>query len=371
MPQSNQLLINLSFVFAQPTGIATYATNLIPHLNKLAPTLLIADQATSWFPQTASYPRYPIPANLSPAQGSKGHLRRLLWTQFPVPQIYQKLKAKLFFSPVPEAPLYSKCRSLVMVHDVIPLRFPNRFSPLTPYYRYYIPQVLAQAKHVICNSHATAKDITQFFAIPAAKITPIHLAYDSKHFQPPSPSSKDRVDTPYFIYIGRHDPHKNLQRLVSAFAKMPNCRDYELWLAGATDSRYTPQLQQQAADLGIAEQLKILEYVSYAQLPQLLQQATAMVFPSLWEGFGIPILEAMACGTPVITSNISSLPEVAGDAAILVNPYRVEEITAAMHQVASDSKMRSQLREAGLKRASEFSWLKTGQETADVLGFYL
>lgn len=372
---TTNLLVNLSFLFAQPTGIATYAINLVPHFQALKPTLLIAPDAAQFVPQAFDYPHHHIPGNLSPAQGSLGHLRRLAWTQFQVPKIYHQLGAQLFFSPVPEAPLYSKCRSIVMVHDVIPLRFPNRFSPLTPYYRYYIPQVLTQAEHIICNSQATARDITDFFGISAAKITPIYLAYDARHFRDQKREEKGKKgyhsSNPYFIYLGRHDPYKNLHRLLEAFANIPNCHDYQLWLAGSSDERYTPKLQSQAEELGIGEQVKFLDYVAYEDLPLILAQATALVLPSLWEGFGIPILEAMACGTPVITSNLSSLPEVAGDAAILVDPYQVAEITQAMHAVVTDSQLHFKLSQASLERARQFSWEKTGKVTAQLLASYL
>ncbi|MBD2083705.1 glycosyltransferase family 1 protein [Coleofasciculus sp. FACHB-542] len=353
------LLVNLSFIFSQPTGISTYAINLFPHLQPLEPTLLTAQN----FP---NYRCYPVPSDLTPAQGSKGHFRRLLWTQRQLPEIYKKLNSSLIFSPVPEAPLYAGCRSVVMVHDLIPLRFPKRFSPLTPYFRYYIPQVLAQAEHIICNSSSTAQDIIDFFHIPEYKITPIHLAYDVNHFR-----FLNIPRSSYFLYIGRQDPYKNIARLINAFATLPSCRDNELWIAGSGDKRYTPVLMAQVEQLGIKNQVKFLDYVSYEELPTLINQAIALVFPSLWEGFGLPVLEAMACGTPVITSNLSSLPEVAGDAALLVNPYNVGEIAEAMQAVVTDSGWRSRLRQASLARASQFSWTKTGQATAQVLQRYL
>ncbi|MBH8572613.1 glycosyltransferase family 4 protein [Nostocaceae cyanobacterium CENA369] len=358
MPALSKLIINLSIVFYQPTGISNYAQNIFTYLNFLKPTLLTAQ----------SYPEfncYPVPDNLTPAQGTKGHFNRLVWTQFQLPQIYQKLRSHLLFSPLPEAPLYANCRFVVMSHDLIPLRFPKRFSPLTPYHRYYIPQVLRQAQHIICNSQATANDIIDFYQIPASKITPILLAHDRTHFR--------FLNLPkgnYFLYIGRQDPYKNLQRAIAAFAALPNS-DYELWLAGPSDARYTPVLQKQVEELGITNRVKFLNYVSYSELPKIINRAIALVFPSLWEGFGFPVLEAMACGTPVITSNLSSLPEVTGDVAILIDPYNTAEITAAMQMIAEDFGLRSRLSTQGIARANQFSWEKTGQATAEVLSRYL
>ena len=124
------LLTNLSFLLTKPTGTTTYALNLLPHLQKLEPILLTSQS----FPD---YKCYPTPPNLTSEQGLKGHLRRLLWTQFQLPKIYQNLKSQLLFSPIPEAPLYSNCRFIVTAFDMIPLRFPKRFSPLTTYHKYY------------------------------------------------------------------------------------------------------------------------------------------------------------------------------------------------------------------------------------------
>lgn len=359
MIDSHQLIINLSIIFSQPTGISNYAKNIFPYLTSLNPRLLTSEK----YP---NYNCYSVPNNLTPADGTKGHLNRLLWTQFQLPKIYQKLKSQLLFSPLPEAPLYTNCRFIVMSHDMIPLRFPKRFSPLTPYHLYYVPQVLNQAQHIICNSHATAKDLVDFFHIPSNKITPIPLAYDSSHFQFLNLPTRN-----YFLYIGRQDPYKNLQRLITAFSALPKRNDYELWLAGPYDKRYSPLLEIQTQELGINHLVKFLNYVPYDELPIIINQAIALVFPTLWEGFGLPVLEAMACGTPVITSNISSLPEVAGDGAILINPYHIEEITAAMKMIINDSETRKQLSEKGLKRVNQFSWEKTGLATVEVLKQYL
>lgn len=356
---SNSLLINLSFLIPEPTGISVYANNIYPHLKSLNPTLLVADKIPK-------FNCYSIPNNMTPAQGSKGHLRRLLWTQFKLPQIYRKLRGKLLFSPLTEAPLYAGCRSLVMAHDLIPLRFPRPGSRLTAYCRYYFPQVLRQAEHIICNSQATASDLVDFFNIPAQKITPILLGYDKQQFR-----FLDLPTENYFLYLGRHDIYKNVNKVIAAFAKLPNNSEYQLWLAGPTDDVYTPELKTQVKELGLTNLVKFLDYVPPEELTRLINKAISLVFPSLWEGFGFPVLEAMACGTPVITSNISSLSEVAGDATILVDPNSIQEIAEAMELLGTDALERSRLRKLGLVRAGQFSWEKTGNATAEIIEKYL
>jgi glycosyltransferase involved in cell wall biosynthesis len=204
----------------------------------------------------------------------------------------------------------------------------------------------------------------KYYGISANKITPILLAHDTQNFR-----FLDLPTQNYFIYVGRSDPYKNLGRILSALTQLP--KDYQLWIVGPYDERYIPSLMAQAEELGIADQVKVLDYVPYADLPKLINQAIALLFPSLWEGFGFPVLEAMACGTPVITSNLASMPEVAGDAALLVNPYSVEELASAMQRMVREEGVRSHLRQLGLARASQFSWKQTGSQTAEVLSQFL
>ncbi len=349
----------------KPTGITNYINNILPYFSTLEYHSLLAK---NYYNEGYKNP-YFISEKLSPDNGSKGHFLRLKWTQFQLPNIYYNLNANLLFSPVPEMPLFSQTKAVVMVHDLIPIRFPKKKSPLTPYFRYYIPQVCRQAQHIICNSQATADDIINYFQISANKITPIYLGYNRQFFRVIE-GLKHNNKTPYFVYLGRHDPHKNVSKIISAFAQFKQHKNYQLWLAGPPDDRYTPLLQQQAQELGIATQVKFLDYVSSPDLAIILNQAQALIFPTLWEGFGFPVLEAIACGTPVVTSNVSSLPEVAGEAALLVNPHDTKSISNAMNLIAEDDSLRWQLRELGLKRATNFSWEKTGEETVKVIKKY-
>jgi glycosyltransferase involved in cell wall biosynthesis len=358
----SELSINLSFISSKPTGLSVYANNLLPYLGKLNPTLISA----KYFP---SQPCYSISSELNADRGTKGHFDRLLWTQFQLPQIYRHLGSQLLFSPIPEAPIFTNCRYIITLHDLIPLRFPHSLSPLYHYFRWWLPQVLSQAEHIICNSQATATEAIENFQIPATKITAIPLAYNLDLFN--YDELQQPVDPPYFIYIGRHDPHKNVDRIISAFARLPHRGRYQLWLVGSSDRRHTPILRERVTELGLVTQVKFLEYLPYTELPQAIRQARALIFPSLWEGFGLPVLEAMACGTPVITSNLAALPEVAGNAAILVDPYDEREIASAMKEISTDDLLHNQLRQLGLNRASQFSWSKTGRKTADILAKYI
>jgi glycosyltransferase involved in cell wall biosynthesis len=368
--RNGHLIISLPFLCRnRATGLQTYAVNVLKHLYLDHLTLLLP-QWVDLFPTRSIFP---IPDNMSFDEGIKGHFRRLAWTQFKLPRLYRKLGSSLLFSPMPEAPLAAKCRSVVVVHDTIPLRFSCLNYTIKLYFRYYVPRVLAHSEHVICNSLATARDVCYFYGLPARKITPIPLAYDSSHFRPLETTAIDeeRADETYFLFIGRHDPYKNVGGLISAFASIKDSGKCLLRIVGPPDPRYTPQLQAQAQVLGVADRVEFMGYVDYQDLPALIRNAVALVIPSLWEGFGLPALEAIACGTPVIASNVASLPEIVGDAAILVNPNDQREIAAAMSDLLKNSHQRAALRVAGLTRAKQFSWHYTGKQTSEVLRKFL
>ena len=357
------LLVNLAYLLRQPTGTTNYALNLLPYLSPLQPHYLAA--ATRGL--TAFQP---VPANMTAEYGMKGHLRRLLWTQFRLPSLYRQIavrspSAPLLFSPITEAPLFTNCRCIVMVHDLIPLRFQVSRAQ-TWLHRHYVPRVVNAAEHILCNSEATAQDLTQFYGVKPQKITPILLAHDAQHFRPLELPRKN-----YFLLLGRQAPYKNAAIALQAFAQLPNYHDYELWIAGPDDPRYTPDLKRQGEELGITAKVKFLNYASYDQLPILLNQALALIFPSLWEGFGLPVLEAMACGTPVIASDRASIPEVTGDAALLINPTDAEAIAHHMHHLTRDPDLVRQLSAAGRDRAAQFSWSRTGKATVEVLKHHL
>ncbi|MGD1904616.1 MAG: glycosyltransferase family 4 protein [Leptolyngbyaceae cyanobacterium] len=365
MAKPNTLLVNLSVLSSKPTGISTYAANLAKVLGKDEGTTFLSHEKLDFIQENSQWRQ--VPDSLSTDFGKVGHLKRLLWVQFSLPNIFKALSAKLLFSPLPEAPIYTDIKHIVTVHDLIPLRFSGKkFSPLTNYFKYYVPRVLRNAEHLLADSEATAQDLKSFYGISTSKVTVVPLSYDAANFR-----FLNLPNQNYFVYLGRFDIHKNVERIIEAFFKSNLYRNYKLYLVGSTQSPYLPSLLKYIQHLGLTQSIEFLDYVAYQDLPVILNEALALLQPSLWEGFGLPVLEAMACGTPVITSNISSLPEVAGDAALLVNPYSVAEIADAMKSIISNSELHNELRHKGLKRAQQFSWEKTAQRTMDVLYRYL
>jgi len=203
------------------------------------------------------------------------------------------------------------------------------------------------------------------------RISVIPLGYDADVFSP-IPSGEGRSEQPsprpYLLHVGQAYPHKNLQRLIRAFAQVaPLHPDLKLVLAGKPHPTETPRLRQLILELGLEGRVECRAYVPFATLPELYRGALALVYPSLWEGFGLPVLEAMACGTPVITSLGSGTEEVAEGAALLVDPTDTAGLAQALRDLLENRPLREQLRAQGLQRARRFSWAGTAFETSTLL----
>ncbi len=260
-----------------------------------------------------------------------------------------------FLAPISEDRPY-----VVTIHDM-GLEVLQDSHPIAKrlYTKRLIPRVARRARLIITNSEYSKWEILRYLGIPEDRIRVTPLAA-SPAFKPQTV----RPANPYFLYVGNLEPRKNLGRLIEAFARLPK-KDHQLVIVGNRWYR-GGDAEERARSLGLNGRVKFLGYVPREDLPEVFNGATALVYPSLLEGFGLPVLEAMACGTPVITSNNSALKEIAGDAATLVDPTSVREITEAMANLAEDGKLRKELSRRGLKRASEFSWTTTARLTMDV-----
>jgi glycosyltransferase involved in cell wall biosynthesis len=277
-----------------------------------------------------------------------------------LPKILGKIQPDIrhytnFLAPISEDKPY-----VVTVHDM-GLEVLRDAHPLAKrlYTKRLIPHTARKARLIITNSEYSKWEIVRYLGIPEDRIRVTPLAA-SDEFKPIS----IQPENPYFLYVGNLEPRKNLERLIEAFARMPG-KDYQLVIAG--NRWYQGEAAElKARSLGLNGRVKFLGYVPRSELPALFSGATAFVYPSLLEGFGLPILESMACGTPVITSNNSSMKEIAHDAAILINPADVREMTESLVRLAEDRSLREDLSRRGLNRAAEFSWAKTAQLTLNV-----
>ncbi|MFS6826523.1 glycosyltransferase family 4 protein [Cyanobium sp. ATX-6F1] len=251
-------------------------------------------------------------------------------------------------------------RSIVLAHDLLPLRYPQ-LTPLLAYHLAYVPLVLHRALRVLCNSEATAREVHGRLGVPLRRLVPIRLGFNPGQLRPLGLERQ-----PFFLVLGRHDPHKNLERVLRAFAALAD-REHRLTLVGPHDRRYTPKLQRLALELGIAGRCDWLPWVSDQERLQLLNRCRALVLVSLWEGFGLPALEAMACGAPVIAARAGALAEVVGEAALLVEPRSVPAIAAAMGALIREPALAARLAEAGFARAAHFRWSDTARQVEGLL----
>jgi glycosyltransferase involved in cell wall biosynthesis len=291
----------------------------------------------------------------------------------------------LYHSPYIAMPYWPGIPSLLTVYDLIPVRYPAYSSPRARFLIHWMSRLALRAvRHVIAISEFTRRDFMSEFGLRPDQITAIPLAADPA-FQPQPPeviaAVRARYNLPerFVLYLGSNKPHKNLMRLVAAWQRADGelqITNSRLVIAGAWDTRY-PEAQKQARASATTDpvssfQLPVwLGRVPEADLPALYSAATAFVFPSLYEGFGLPVLEAMACGTPVICSNTSSLPEVTGDfaagsgpsAALLVDPLDTAALADALRLVLTDDGLRAELRHRGLARAARFTWQQTAAKT--------
>jgi glycosyltransferase involved in cell wall biosynthesis len=285
--------------------------------------------------------------------------------QVSVPLRLARLRVDVFHAPHYVVSPLTRCPYVVTIHDCIHLRFPeylpNRFA--LSYARRVMRTAARRAARVLTVSEASKQDIVHYLGVPASKVEVIHNALDERLATLPAAEDVEQVrqrfqlTSPFILYAGNIKPHKNLDRLIEAYAllRRRGFDDVKLLLLGEDVSKYK-NLRRLVHRFQLHQQVRFLGFVPDATLSVLYRLAAVFVFPSLYEGFGLPPLEAMALGAPVITSNVSSLPEVVGDAAILIDPRDPEAIADAMARILSEPELRADLVRRGLARVSAFSW---------------
>jgi len=353
-------------------GIGRYVVNLARSMSQVAPdlnlTLLHDPQAISTRLTLPDLPRIACPVSPFSVQ-----------QQWIVPQHLRRSEASLYHSPYYLMPYWPSVPTALTCYDLIPLIYPEYFTARQRLvYRLTHILALRTARVALSISESTKRDLIRFFHCEPGRIVVTPLAAD-EHFSPQPPevvtAIKRKYSLPenYVLYVGTNKPHKNLVRLVQAWqavnlkshppkgtgGRLPNVK---LVIAGHWDIRYSGA-RQVAEELGLEDSVIFVGPVDDADLPALYSGAELFAFPSQYEGFGLPVLEAMACGTPVICSNVSSLPEVSGEAAILIDPLDIEAIAKAIEHVLIDAALGRDLRENGLAQAARFSWKQTAQAT--------
>ena len=350
---------------AQRTGTENYSLNLVRHLVAL-------DRKNSY----RLYLNRPPSRNL---QSANCELRVMpfprLWTHLRLSLEMMRHPPDLLFVPAHVLPIVHPRASVVTVHDLGYLYFPHAHRPLDRLYLDLSTRHNARAAaHLISDSQATKRDLVERYSVDPAKIAVVYAGYDAAAFRPvrdraaiEAVKARYSIAGEYILSVGTLQPRKNLARLIEAFASLQiaDCK-LQLVIAGKRGWLYK-EIFAQVHQLGLEDEVIFTGYVAGSDLPALLSSASLFVMPSLYEGFGLPVLEAMACGVPIVCSNVSSLPEVAGDAAVLVDPLDVGRMAAAMERVLSDEELRAELRERGFEQVGRFSWEKCARETLAVL----
>ena len=264
----------------------------------------------------------------------------------------------LVHCPTVSTPFFckSKTKLILTVHDLIPLIFPQYHNlRRNIYFRLFLKPALTRADKIIAVSNNTKADLIKYFHLSEAKIKVIHLGVDNK-FKPTINKEiliKYNLPTDYLLFVGTLEPRKNLERLIQAYNSLHITQ--KLVIVGKKGWDYKKLLKH--------KNIQFTDYVEEKDLPAIYSQAKLFIYPSLYEGFGLPVLEAMACGCPTITSNLSSLPEVAGDAALLINPYSVQDIARAINKLLNNSQLRLELSRKGLIQSKKFTWKQCAAQT--------
>ncbi|MCC6143972.1 MAG: glycosyltransferase family 4 protein [Candidatus Hydrogenedentes bacterium] len=291
---------------------------------------------------------------------------RRLWTQRALPGALKADPPDLLFCPSLQAPLRCPCPVIVTVHDLAFLTFKDEFTwQRRTLARLQAWQAARQAAHLIADSEGTKRDLERLLRVNPEKITVAYAGaapqYRSNAFETRAPSPETR---PYILYVGRLQPRKNIGRLVEAFSQVVERHPelpHRLLLAGAEGWLFD-QIYGAVSHASARDRIEFLGFVPEDDLPGLMREADVLALVSLWEGFGLPVVEAMACGTAVLTSNCSSLPEVAGEAALLVDPTDTSAIAAGLERLLLDVPFRRALEAAGPAQAARFSWQATARK---------
>lgn len=348
---------------ARHTGTETYAYQLILALAHLTSAELRLRLYTHQPPEPDPWPRSPfVETRVIPFPR--------LWTHVRLAAEIGRHPPDLLFVPAHVLPLYCPVPAVVTVHDLGYLYHPEAHPFLQRLYLDWSTRRHSRiARHIIADSEATRTDLIKHYQAKPQAVSVVHLGRDPTLKPVPDPTpvkARYHIQGDYLLYIGTLQPRKNLIRLLAAFQRVSQNYAVKLVLAGGKGWLYDEIFDRvQAMDL--RERVILPGFVAEADKAALISGALVYLYPSLYEGFGLPLLEAMACGTPILTSNVASMPEIAGDAALLVDPYSVEAMVAGLTRLLADASLRQTLVEKGFRRLQDFSWAKAARQTLDIL----
>ena len=363
----NALLLTTDDTY-RSAGVSTYIGQLLQELPPAAPDFTWTAFVTNRLD--------PPPVGFGvarPGWATDSPWARIVWEQTGLALAARQRRLDLLHGTVYANPLLAPCRTVVTVHDLSFVHFPTTVRRFNRFYLRAVTRLAARrAVRVIADSESTRRELLAWLGLSAAKVVTVPIAADERF----RPAAADAVDAfrrqrglpaRFALFLGTLEPRKNLVRLLDAYAvcRTRLAEDLPLVIAGSR-GWYYDEIFARVRRLDLQDAVHFAGFVPAAELPWWYRAADIFVYPSLYEGFGLPVLEAMASGTAVITSNTSSLPEVAGDAAILVDPSDVEALAEALVRVLNDPELRLAMSVAGVRQAAKFSWRRCAEETVAV-----
>jgi len=369
-----RIALNGMFWGMTGTGSGQYLDHLLANLSSLLPdasyTLLRPAHSSEEGPPSASVESLPL---RTPFDRKSRDLAKVWFEQIAFPCSCRQIGADVAHVPYFAPPLIPRVPTVVTIHDVIPLILPAyRASWGMRAYVALVSRAARRAHLVITDSQASARDISRLLHVPNERLRVIYLAVEPRYRPVADQAGRPTLEKlgiagPYLLYLGGFDQRKNIPVLLKAYARArDSLRDISLVIAGrlpVQDTTFTPDPQRIARGLGIEDRVHLTGFVTEEDKPALYSGATAFCFPSAYEGFGLPVLEAISCGTPAIVASGSSLKEVAGPGGLEVPSGDSSALARGLIRVATDRVFREELSEAGLEQAARFSWRRTAAQT--------
>jgi glycosyltransferase involved in cell wall biosynthesis len=370
--------INALFFQSRTTGSAQYMIHLLDalaHIDQQNEYILLGPRPVKQTDQHSfPYQVHPVPSFAARNE----NIEKVIWEQLTAPNAARNAGVDLYHVPYFAPPLFPHTPTIATIHDVIPMRLPAyQLGGKVKAYMKLVSYAAHRATMVITVSQHAKQDMIDALKIPPERIRVIYEAAGDEYHPITDPEilaearARYGISERYIFYLGGLDQRKNVPQLIHAFAHLYaqiGDSHLQLVISGNPDKQRGPLFPDPrpiAADLGMSEQI-IFRFIEDEDKPAIYSGASLFVFPSLYEGFGLPPLEAMGCGAPVVCSNRTSLPEVVGDAAISIDPEDTQALTEAMHQILTNSTLQADLRARSLRQAAQFSWSKTAQETLAV-----
>jgi len=361
--------VDISCISNPITGIGKYAVEIIPEILKISPNV-------HWIFYSNSVPLDFLNLNHPHIKFNTFNIKvkgfRFLWAQILLPLFLRSDKVDLFWSPTHRFPLFlsSRIKSVVSIHDMTYKYAPHTMQFISRFLDYFfIPFAIKRASCIISVSNSTARDILVDFPEAKDKLFVIHHGVNNKQVinLSPSPTIDKFYNCEFILFVGTFEPRKNLLRLLQAFARLPSdlVSNLKLLLVGS-NGWGNISTHQMVKNYNLEDKVEVLGYINNSDLEFLYSRAKFLVFPSLYEGFGLPIVEAMKFSTPSLTSNCSSMPEVAGNTALFIDPLSIESIQKGLECLLADESLLESLRFNCIQRYKDFHWPKAAFLTLDI-----